>query len=424
MTLLPTPEPGAEPRFVAAHLQDLFGGDVTPSQRFRGGQSAADLALDAFDVRGYASRRSEVWPPSARGASGLSPWIRHGLITLPRAWHHVEGGPARDVERFRDELLWQEYSRHVYARLGGGIGRPLRAEQPASHRSDPHAPEQALDRRMACIDLVLGELDRDGWMVNQTRMWVASQWAVRHGLEWQQGELWMRRRLLDGSRAANALGWQWTAGTATGRRYGFSRQQVERRAPGVCGGCALRGACPIGAWPDDVATEWVDPQPLLRRDPDHEATAGPLVPEGDGVVDTVWLTAESLGHDDPALAAHPDIPAVFVFDEGYLRRFRPAGRRLIFIAECVADLATRRPVEVHRGDPIEVLAGQRVAATYTPVPGWRRRAASIGPVTVHPWPWLRRPGPGSVSSFSAWRGGGGGRRAGGRPRGRRGPSGR
>lgn len=418
MTYLPAPQPGDEVRFVAEHLAGLFAGDVMPSRRFRGGQTAADSALEAFDVRGYASRRSEVWPVSARGASGLSPWIRHGLITLPRAWSHVEGGPARDVERFRDELLWQEYARHVYARLGPGIGRPLRAHQPAP--GGPHL-QKALDRRMACIDMVLGELEADGWMVNQTRMWIASQWAVRHGLAWQQGELWMRRRLLDGSRAANALGWQWTAGTATGRPYGFSRQQVERRAPGICGGCALRGDCPIGDWPRDVATDWAEPSPLLRRDADHEATAGPLVPEGDGPVEAVWLTAESLGDADPALAAHPGATAVFVFDEGYLARLRPMAKRLVFITECLSDLATRRPVQVHRGDPVAVLAGRRVAATYTPVPGWRRRAASIGPVQVHPWPWLRRPGPGSVSSFSAWRGGGARR---GRRPGRRGTSGR
>ncbi len=418
MTALPTPDAGGEAAFVAEHLDGLFSGDVTRSQRFRGGQSAADAALEAFDVRGYASRRSEVWPPSARGASGLSPWIRHGLITLPRAWAHVEGGPARDVKRFRDELLWQEYARHVYARLGPGIGRNLRAGQVAEHGS---SPAHALDTRMACIDLVVGELDRDGWMVNQSRMWIASQWSVRHGIAWQRGELWLRRRLLDGSRAANALGWQWTAGTATGRRYGFSRQQVERRAPGVCAGCALSQACPIGAWPDDGATEWTPPSPLLKRDPDHEATAGPLAPEGLDEPDAVWITAESLGDDDPALAAHADLPAVFVFDEGYLKRFMPEAKRLIFIAECLADLATRRPVEVHRGDPIEVFAGRRVAATYAPVPGWRRRAAAIGPVVVHPWPWLRRPGAGSVSSFSAWRGGGGQR--GGARRGRRRPSG-
>jgi len=36
----------------------------------------------------------------------------------------------------------------------------------------------------------------------------------------------------------------------------------------------------------------------------------------------VWLTAESLGDADPALAAHADLPAVFVFDEPLLARLR------------------------------------------------------------------------------------------------------
>ncbi len=387
---------------MARHLQGLFAGQATGSGRFRGGQAAADHALAAFDVRGYAARRNQVWPPSARGASGLSPWIRHGLITLPRAWAHVDGGPARDVERFRDELLWQEYARHLYARIGAGIGRPLRA-----HAAPDRGAErsQVLDRRMACIDMVLGELHDDGWMVNQARMWVASHWAVRHGRAWDEGERWMRRHLLDGSRAANALGWQWTAGTATGRRYGFARGQVERRAPGVCDGCALRTACPIAQWPADPPVARVQPDPLLRTDPDPAGTAGPLQPEGAAAPEAVWITAESLGDDDPALAAHPDLPAVFVFDEGYLARLRPVGARLVFIAECLAHMARRRPVEVHRGDPVQVLAGRPVAATFTPVPGWRRRAGAIAPARVHPWPWLRRPGAGSVASFSAWRGG-------------------
>jgi deoxyribodipyrimidine photo-lyase len=285
--------------------------------------------------------------------------------------------------------------------LGSGIGRPLRAS-PAPDRGSSF--DQVIDRQMACIDLVVGELEDDGWMVNQTRMWLASHWAVRHGAAWERGELWMRRRLLDGSRAANAVGWQWTAGTATGKRYGFARGQVERRAPGICEGCALRQACPIERWPADDVPVRLDPDPRLKADPDPGATAGPSAPEGHGDPEAVWITAESLGDDDPALAAHPGLPAVFVFDEGYLARLRPAPKRLVFITECLSDLATRRPVEVHRGDPAQVLAGRPVAATYTPVPGWRTRAAAIGPIQIHPWPWLRRPATGSLASFSAWRG--------------------
>ena len=36
-------------------------------------------------------------------------------------------------------------------------------------------------------------------------------------------------------------------------------------------------------------------------------------------------------------------------------------------------------------------ASHSVAATFTPVPGWRRRAATLEIVAQYPWPWLRRP---------------------------------
>jgi deoxyribodipyrimidine photo-lyase len=117
----------------------------------------------------------------------------------------------------------------------------------------------------------------------------------------------------------------------------------------------------------------------------------------------VWLTAESLGDDDPALAAHPELPAVFVFDEPLLRQLRLASKRLVFLTERLAELATSRPVEVHLGDPAVVLQGRKLATTFTPVPKARHLRAALDVVETHPWPWLVRPTSGSVESFSAWR---------------------
>jgi len=400
---LPSPpagDPAAAQDWVRRHLGDLAGDDPAASPRFRGGQGAADAALAAFDVAGYASGRNEVWPAPRRGASGLSPYIRHGLLPLPRLWAAVSG-PARDVAKYRDELLWQEYARHLYARLGRALEEPLRAEPPPPAGSDP---ERAWDRSMACVDLTLGELERDGWLVNQTRMWLASQWSVRHGLDWRDGAERFYVNLLDGSRAANGAGWQWAVGTATGKPYGFSRWQVEKRAPGLCGTCVHQRACPIERWPDGADTAASrTPPPLLGADPDPGATGGPAGPQvGDGEPAAVWLTAESLGDDDPALAAHPDLPAVFVFDAPLLTKLGLSGKRLVFLAETLGDLAARREVRVARGDPVEVLRGVPLAATWTPVPGWRRRAAQLAPVAVHPWPWLARPHGGSMASYSAW----------------------
>ncbi|HEX8487170.1 MAG TPA: FAD-binding domain-containing protein [Propionibacteriaceae bacterium] len=404
MTTLPSPPSvvhGADPAdvvaWVATHLGDLTleGPDGVTAGAFAGGQSAADAALASLDIRGYAARRSAVLPVERRGASRMSPYIRYGLLSLPAVWAAVSGAPSYDRARYRDELLWQEYARHLYARVGRATGEPLRFEQPRSAAvpADPW-PEQ-----MNCMRAVVGELHHDGWLVNQTRMWLASQWAVRSGADWRRGEDEMFNHLLDGSRAANRLGWQWTVGTGSGKPYGFSRWQVEKRAPELCRRCPLKLTCPIQDWPDAQVGARVDGPRLDKA----LIPGGPAEVGGAGTAEQVWLTAESLGVSDPALASVPARPAVFVFDEPLLGRLRLSGKRLVFLAETLGELAQLRPLEVRRGRVTDELAGRSLAATHTPVPGWARIARTVRPVEIHPWPWLVRPATASVRSFSAWR---------------------
>ncbi|GAB4065240.1 hypothetical protein GCM10028777_14140 [Angustibacter speluncae] len=377
--------------WVREHLGHLTCDDPTASP-VRGGQAAADAALAALDVTGYARRRSTVLPERARGATGLSPYVRHGLLQLPTVWEAVADAPPRDRARFRDELLWQEYARHVYARLGRDLRRPLRYAPPVPVRRWEGEPWR---QDMACVRASTDELHERGWVVNQARMWLASQHVVRAGGHLLEGAEEMYRHLLDGSPAANLLGWQWTAGSATGKPYGFSRWQVEKRAPQLCRSCPLASACPIEHWPQASRGAPAEVSPRLGGGP---TDAGPTRPEVVGQPEAVWLTAESLGTDDPALVAHPDLPAVFVLDEPLLARLRLSGKRLVFLAETLGELGA----EVRLGDPVQELAGRPLAATWAPVPGWKRRAAGLDLVALHPWPWLRRPGSGSLRSFSAW----------------------
>ncbi len=137
-----------------------------------GGQSAADRALAGLDITGYAKKRSQVLPESSRGASVLSPYIRHNLLTLRQVWAHVAKAPYEDREKFRDELLWQEYARHLYARLGKRLFENLPFEQSWDRGGD------GWPAGMACVDATVEELERDGWLVNQTRMWMASHWWI------------------------------------------------------------------------------------------------------------------------------------------------------------------------------------------------------------------------------------------------------
>ena len=382
---------------VEQYLSHVVSDEIRASPGIRGGQTAADAALQAFDVTRYAATRNQVLPESDRGASRLSPYIRHGLLPLGDVWTAAVG-PAADVSKFRDELLWQEYARHLYARVGMSLHRNLRFDVAWAGEFEP----RAWPREMHCVDWAVSSLEADGWLVNQTRMWLASQYAVRSGAGWVAGQEFFHRHLLDGSRAANLLGWQWTVGAGTGKPYGFARWQVQKRAPELCAACPLNSACPIENFPSNSDPRPVsDPSPLLNRDTDLAGTRGPTTVRERMTPRAVVLTVESLGDADPALAAHPQLPVVFVFDEPALKKLQLSSKRLIFFVQTLQDLATRREVIVHLGDPAQITSALDAAITWAPVPSFAKYAATAA--ELHPWPWLAQPHDGSVKSFSAWR---------------------
>jgi deoxyribodipyrimidine photo-lyase len=363
--------------------------------RIPGGQSAADQRLSELNISGYAKNRSEVLPLANRGASVLSPYIRHNLLPLQRVWDHVAKAPFGDREKYRDELLWQEYARHLYARIGVRLFRNLRFEQISDR------PGDGWPKGMACVDFATNELEEDGWLVNQSRMWLASHWTVRNEFGWLHGQEAMYRHLIDGSRAANLLGWQWAVGSGTGKPYGFARWQVQKRAPQLCANCPLKSKCPIENFPDEISLDSAPLEGLLLSDPDLAATTGPLITEGKKPATTVLLTVDSLGDGDPALVAHPELPVVFVFNEQALAKLQLSSKRIYFYLESLRDLTERRDLTVYLGDPYQFARDTAVAVTYAPVPSFRKFQNLA---QVHPYPWLRLPHEKSVRSFSAWRG--------------------
>ena len=176
---------------IEREFQGLYSGDLGLSS-IKGGQTAANEALSTLDITGYANKRSEVLPKSRRGASVLSPYIRHNLLTLPQVHRAVKTAPYKDREKFQDELYWQEYARHLYARIGTRLFENQRFEANSTSQGD------GWNRDMRCVDEVVTELETDGWLVNQTRMWLASHWTVRNNIGWLHGQDRMYRELIDG----------------------------------------------------------------------------------------------------------------------------------------------------------------------------------------------------------------------------------
>ena len=359
-----------------------------------GGQSAADQALNNLNISGYAKNRSQVLPHEDRGASKLSPYIRHNLLTLQRVWDHVAKSAFADREKFQDELLWQEYARHLYARIGTRLFSNLRFEQVWDKPGDGWSKE------MECVNFAVTELHQDGWLVNQTRMWLASHWTVRNNFGWLNGQEEMYRHLIDGSRAANLLGWQWTVGAGTGKAYGFARWQVEKRAPSLCMSCPLNKKCPIENFPQETPLDQTPYESILKEDPDINATTGPLSVINTATPQTVLLTVDSLGDSDPAMVANPQLPVAFVFNTQALTKLQLSSKRIYFYLETLQDLATRRDLTVYLGNPYQFALDNQVTITYAPVPSFAKFKKLA---QLHPYPWLRTPHAKSIRSFSAWK---------------------
>lgn len=376
---------------VEKHFVGLHSGGG--KSKIQGGQTKANEALANVDITRYAADRSEVLPVTRRGATVLSPYIRHNLLTLKQVWDAVENAPGRDREKFQDELMWQEYARHLYARVGVRFFENLTFSQERDALGD------GWQGNMHCVNQVVQELETDGWLVNQTRMWLASHWTVRNGKGWLHGQERMYRHLLDGSRAANLLGWQWTVGSA-GKPYGFARWQVEKRAPGLCMRCPLKKACPIQNFPEEESLPRLDKLEILERDLNLDATTGPTSPVRNANPQEVLLTVDSLGDADPAMTANPKLPVVFVFNREALAKLQLSAKRIHFYLETLQDLALRKNLKVFLGSPYEYASENAVAVTYAPVPSFGKFS---GIAELHPFPWLEAPHDRNIRSFTAWR---------------------
>ena len=125
----------------------------------------------------------------------------------------------------------------------------------------------------------------------------------------------------------------------------------------------------------------------------------------------VWVHEEALGPANPALEDWPDNPAVFVFDQAWIKDERISRKRLGFLYECCLEL----PVTIRKGDVVEeVLAFARrhgadgVVTSGAVDPRLNRIAAAIDR-TVPLWildgePFVDLPRPPRLGRFSRyWR---------------------
>jgi deoxyribodipyrimidine photo-lyase len=200
-------------------------------------RDAALARAAAINPTRYARTRNSLNGDVTR----LSPYVTHGLISIPELLQSVQTRHALGwQDKIAFEFGWREYFHHAWERLGDGIWRE--PHEPPSSRYSAELPEdiRTASTGVAIIDQQVRELYATGYLHNHARMWIASYVVHMRKVSWQAGARWMYSHLLDGDLASNTLSWQWVAGTWTGKPYLFNAENVARYAPGVdCSGTVI-----------------------------------------------------------------------------------------------------------------------------------------------------------------------------------------
>lgn len=349
----------------------------------------------------YRRDRNHDLGPSRSNVSGLSPYVRHRLVTEEEVVDAVlERHSLHAAEKFVQEVFWRTYWKgwleqrpEVWRRSRHEV-RDLLAGDPPVGYEDAVAGRTGID----AMDAWARELVETGYLHNHVRMWFASIWVFTLGLPWQLGADFFLRHLLDGDAASNTLSWRWVAGLQTrGKTYLATTENIARYTEGRF---APRGlattarpldeepfppATPIA--PEDVVGEVGSRVGLLLHEEDLEPASlltalGPAAPT---------LRSAAVFADAGARSPAPVSPLVEAFTTGAVAD----------AAARTADAAGLPAVTLGAADASAVVDWARSAALdtvlvpYAPVGPVRERldvlrsalaAEGVGLVTVRrPW---------------------------------------
>jgi deoxyribodipyrimidine photo-lyase len=206
-------------------------GQLFDTEPFEPTPAAARARLAAVRPAEYARTRNHLDGAVTR----LSPYLTHGLLTLPEVLLAVlERHPRLPVQhKLVYELGWREFFHHVWQHEGDGIFQSLHVGPlpDSAYRRELPADLREARTGVPVVDMAVGELYATGWLHNHARMWLASYIVHHRKVHWRAGADWMFGHLLDGDLASNHLSWQWVAGTGSHKPYLFNADNVARYAP-------------------------------------------------------------------------------------------------------------------------------------------------------------------------------------------------
>ena len=243
-----------------------------------GGERAALELLRKFmagPVYSYATSRNF---PAIDGVSNLSPHLRAGTIGIRTVISELNKAKAKapdsealkSCETYLNELIWREFYAQVLHNFPHVTKGAFRPEYDRLQWSDNEEHFRAwCEGRTGypIVDAAMRCLNATGTMHNRSRMIVAMFLTKDLLINWQWGERYFMRQLVDGDMAANNGGWQWSAGTGTDAAPYFRIfNPVSQALKFDPGGKFVRQWIPeLRDFPDDLVQQpWENPLLLSK----------------------------------------------------------------------------------------------------------------------------------------------------------------
>lgn len=178
-----------------------------------GGTKAGLKRLEFFEgiINDYKEQRNF---PAIDGTSLLSPYIRHGNISIREMLRMGNAHRSEGAKTWVSELIWRDFYQMILDAYPHVEKEPFKKEYAKIKWQGKATHFEAwCEGRTGfpLIDAAMRCLNATGRMHNRLRMVVASFLCKTLLINWQKGELYFAEKLLDYDLAANNGGWQWAA---------------------------------------------------------------------------------------------------------------------------------------------------------------------------------------------------------------------
>ncbi len=322
---------------------------------FRGGRQEALSKLNAVKGSTYGQTRNFL----NGDVTHLSPYFRHGCITIKEAVTNVNERFGLTSQKLLNEFAWREYWRTVWYVHGMNILFDMQPPKVSLSFNDLAEDIKTGNTGLPCMDGFIKTLMVEGYLHNHARMWLAAYIVHWRKTDWQKAALWMHDLLLDGDYASNHLSWQWISSTYSHKPYFFNQENLAKYTNNqYCETCEAR--CPFKDSYENLEKQLFKPTQQPAR---QLKSTQPIVENKTlGNQTIVWVHDEMLRSNHPLL--QQSYEKVFIFDPDFYQGW--STMRLQFIADCLVEMPS---VNVWIGNPSEIFASlntQKIITQNTP----------------------------------------------------------